>query len=344
MPLVSHPTKPLLEFPLKGMPARRISCRIDWEDVYPIVEPQINAEGIHQWPFDPVFPLDVRFFVLARRNNIRLTRHDYFELLYVDSGEAVYQIQDRFFAVKEGDLLVISGSQYHRMREFHRSRVKAAMLYFMPDLIRTNDASGENMEYLMPFLVQDSRFPHLVPARTGIPDEVFGLMKRIQAELPAGSPLGRLTAKTSLKMLRVLLVNHYAGHQGTKAVFYRKRESLDRLRSLFEYIDGHYSEPITVEDAASIVCLSKSHFMKFFKRVTGQAFVSYLNHFRIAKAQVLLTTTDLPISEVSQDVGFCDQSYFGLVFRRLVHTSPREYKLHAAIASQPPVGSGLASQ
>jgi AraC-like DNA-binding protein len=113
---------------------------------------------------------------------------------------------------------------------------------------------------------------------------------------------------------------------------------------LFEYIDVHYGEPITIQDAASIVYLSKSHFMKFFKRVTGQAFVSYLNHFRIAKAQVLLTTTDLPFSEVSQEVGFCDQSYFGLVFRKLVHVSPREYKLHAAIPQPLTLTTGLISK
>ena len=332
-------TKELLEF----CPKRAPSHRIHWENLYPIVEPQINAEGIHEWPFDPIFPLDVRFFVLARRNNIRLTRHEYFELLYVDSGEAVYQIQDRFFTVKQDDLLVISGSQYHRMGEFHRSKVKAAMLYFMPDLIRTNDFTGENVEYLMPFLVQDSTFPHLVPSETGIPGEVYGLMKRVWAGLPTSSALSRLTAKTYLKMILVLLMNHYAGHQGTKEVFYRKRESIERLRPLFEHIDRNYGDSITVDDAASIVCLSKSHFMKFFKRVTGQPFVSYLNHFRIAKAQILLTTTDLPISEVSQNVGFCDQSYFGLVFRLLVHVSPREYRLQAARMLQPSVSERLGS-
>jgi AraC-like DNA-binding protein len=52
----------------------------------------------------------------------------------------------------------------------------------------------------------------------------------------------------------------------------------------------------------------------------------YLNHFRIAKAQALLATTDKSISEIGEEVGFCDQSYFGLVFRRLVHLTPRDYR------------------
>ena len=64
------------------------------------MEPQTNAEGIHVWPFDLAFPVDVRFFRFARGHHIRMTRHDYFELLYVDFGEVVYQIQNRFFTMR----------------------------------------------------------------------------------------------------------------------------------------------------------------------------------------------------------------------------------------------------
>jgi AraC-like DNA-binding protein/quercetin dioxygenase-like cupin family protein len=296
------------------------------------VEPQTNAEGIHVWPFDLAFPVDVRFFRFARGHHIRMTRHDYFELLYVDFGEVVYQIQNRFFTMREGDLLVISGTQYHRMAEFHQSRVKAALLYFLPDLLRAKDTNGEEIEYLMPFLVQDANFPHVVLSKTGIPAEIFDLIRRIHKELPHRSHLSRLAVKTYLKMILVLLVKHYADYPGTEQIFHQKQKNIERLRPLFEYIDRHYSDPMTVDDAASIVCMSKSHFMRFFKQVAGQPFVSHLNHFRIAKAQSLLQTTDMSIADVSQESGFCDQSYFGLVFRKLVHMSPREYKLHAAEA------------
>lgn len=40
----------------------------------------------------------------------------------------------------------------------------------------------------------------------------------------------------------------------------------------------------------------------------------------------LLATTDLSVSEVRQAVGFCDQSYFGLVFRGFFHLTPLQYK------------------
>jgi AraC-like DNA-binding protein len=81
-----------------------------------------------------------------------------------------------------------------------------------------------------------------------------------------------------------------------------------------------------VEDAARICATSSSHFMYFFKRVTGQSFLAYLNHFRVAKAQALLGSTDKSISEISQEIGFCDQSHFGVVFRKLVGMTPLAYR------------------
>jgi len=60
--------------------------------------------------------------------------------------------------------------------------------------------------------------------------------------------------------------------------------------------------------------------------VTGQSFLAYLNQFRIAKSRSLLTSTERPISEISQEVGFCDQSHFGVVFRKLVGMTPLAYR------------------
>jgi hypothetical protein len=126
----------------------------------------------------------------------------------------------------------------------------------MPDLIRANDMGGEDVEYLMPFLVQDTAFPYVVHYKTVIPAQVSDLMERIHEELPAISPLSRLSVKTYLKMILLLLVKHYAGYGGTEEIFYLKQKAIERLRSLFEYIDHHYGDPITVDDAASIVCMS----------------------------------------------------------------------------------------
>lgn len=298
----------------------------NWEDGYTVISPQITADGNHQWPFELSFPIDVRFFRFGGRNRIRMNRHDYSELLYLLSGELAWQIQERQIVQKEGDLIVIGSALYHRPWASQERYVKAVVLYFLPELIEHGDASGEAAEYLMPFRIQDAGFPHVVPARTGLPVQALELMKLIHAELPAIANRSRLSVKTYLKMILVSLMNHYSDYQRTHEVFERRQASIRRLQPIFDLLETRFHETMTIENAAEVVGMSQSHFRRFFKQVTGQSFVTYVNHFRIAKAQHLLATTEKSVLEISQDVGFCDQSYFGLVFRRLVHIAPLQYR------------------
>ncbi|MGH9627768.1 MAG: AraC family transcriptional regulator [Bryobacteraceae bacterium] len=298
-----------------------------WEDAHSVIEPQITADSVHIWPFQPDFPIDVRFLRFAPKREIRMNRHDYFELLYVFSGAVTFQVQDRFYQVGPRDLFLVGSTLLHGIKRFETPDMKAAVLYFVPEILSGKDAdTGEELEYLMPFLIQDHSFPHVVSSGSGIPAQVLDLMMRTHQDLPARTNRARLSVRTYLRMMLVLLVNYFSAWRGSEEVFERQQKSLEKLKPLFAYIDGHFSGVITVEDAAALVHMSKSTFMRVFKEVTGQSFVGYLNRFRIAKAEVLLAEMDLSILEVSLRVGFCDQSYFGLMFRNMLQITPREYK------------------
>lgn len=194
----------------------------------------------------------------------------------------------------------------------------------------------EDADYLMPFLIQDSGFPHVVPATTGIPRQVRTLMVRIAERLPARSLGARLCAKTYLKMILALLVEHYASYGGSRSTCDARRRDLDRLRPVFDFIDAHFNTNVHLEQLASLVSMSSRTFTRFFGKVTGQTFVSYLNGFRIEKARRLLAAGNKSIAEVSQEVGFCNQSYFGAIFQRLAHMSARQYMKQVKFAQEAP--------
>lgn len=293
-----------------------------------VIESQINAEGVHIWPFDPAFPLDIQSLVIDQ-HPVRMNRHDYFELLYGYSGEATFQVQERELLIHGGDLFIIGSTLFHRPIHRKRTRLKAVVLYFLPELIyRDGNIDEEAVEYLMPFLSQNASFPHLVPAHTGLPKRVLYWIHAIQKELPATSPQARLCVKTYLRMVLAMLAKHYKDVPANAEVFARKKSALDRLIPLFEFMDRHYAERISLDTSASLVGMSKSHFKTFFRQVTGQTFVTHLDRFRIAKAQALLASTDKSIADISQETGFCSQSYFGVVFKKFAHMSPHQYRKH----------------
>src|SRR5579863_1627561 len=304
-----------------GIHLPKRSCK----DHFELVEPGINAEGVHTWPFDPSCPVDVLFLTVDDRHRVRMNRHSYFEVLYLCSGSANCHIQDRLLPFNEGDLAIIGSTLYHRIECQSSSPLTIAAMFFKPDIIRCDGAS-DSAEYLTPFLLQDAEFPHIVPAETGIPRQVLDMMLRVRSEQPGSSPRSRLALKTYLKMLLIHLVNQYAQYAGTVETFQRQQQALDRLRPLFRHLGENCGNCIQVGQAARICGMSESHFMSVFKRVTGLSFVTYINHYRVERAQALLARTDQSMADISLQVGFCDQSYFGMIFRRIVGMTPVTYR------------------
>jgi AraC-like DNA-binding protein len=310
--------------PLAGSGRNRVPKR-SCKDQFSLVEPQINAEGIHVWPFEASCPVDVVFMHENGRDKVRMNRHSYFEMIYLCSGNASFHIQDRVLPFREGDLAIVGSTLYHRVECDSSMPATVAAMFFEPDFIRC-DGGSDSSEYLAPFHLQDAAFPHIIASTSGLPKQVFDLMLRLRTVLPAKDARGKLTTRTYLKMILMLLVNHYDSYAGTVETFQRQQKDLDRLMPLFKFLGANCGNDIQVRKAARLCAMSESHFMSFFKRTTGLSFMKYLNQFRVERSQMLLLNTDESIASIGQNSGFCDQSYFGTVFRKLVGLTPAEYR------------------
>ena len=83
---------------------------------------------------------------------------------------------------------------------------------------------------------------------------------------------------------------------------------------------------LTVEDIARAVSFSPAECCRMFKRVTGETIFTYLKHCRLARGRTLLRETDLPVSRIAYEVGFCSTSYFIEVFRDSFGMTPLQYR------------------
>jgi AraC-like DNA-binding protein len=297
-----------------------------WKKEYQFVEPGITAEGVRIYPFEPAFPVDVSFLTASGRSLVRMNRHEFFEVIYIFSGNTQIQVRSRSFELKQDDVVVIGPDIYHRLLHPPRMEVKLISLNFQREVIRGGDGDGEDGMYLSPFLCQGPQFPHVISSERDLSREVLDLVLKVHRELPAHTALRRLAVKTYMKGILLLLLRYFANHLGTREAVDRKQRHVQRLQPLFHHLDHHYGEHIEVADAAHLCAMSSSHFMRFFKETIGQSFRAYLGSFRIAKAQSLLSNSDAPIADISQLVGFCSQSYFGETFRYLAGTTPRAYR------------------
>ncbi len=107
---------------------------------------------------------------------------------------------------------------------------------------------------------------------------------------------------------------------------YKQTHTCEKMEDVITYIDNHLDSKMTVADLARITCLTLDHFSKVFKRVMGIPPSEYLMEKRIERAQTLLLTSDMSVSNIAEKVGISDLSQFSRLFSRLVHCSPREYR------------------
>ena len=71
---------------------------------------------------------------------------------------------------------------------------------------------------------------------------------------------------------------------------------------------------------------SASHFMRWFRQVTGTSFIRYLNQFRLEKAFLELKNTDKTVLEISHETGFDNLSNFNRLFKKQFQMTPRELR------------------
>ncbi|MBP3217495.1 MAG: helix-turn-helix domain-containing protein [Lachnospiraceae bacterium] len=106
----------------------------------------------------------------------------------------------------------------------------------------------------------------------------------------------------------------------------RRRIYYERLGRALDYISKHYTESITLENAAVISGFSKYHFSRLFKAYMNCNFYDYLTDLRIRSAQAMLAANELPITEVALLSGFSSISTFNRTFRQKNGCTPGEYR------------------
>ncbi|MEU6412104.1 helix-turn-helix transcriptional regulator [Microbispora sp. NPDC046933] len=103
-------------------------------------------------------------------------------------------------------------------------------------------------------------------------------------------------------------------------------ELLPRLRLARDRMDRDYQSELDLDGLAAVAGVSKFHFVRCFEAAYGETPMRYLTRRRLERAQDLLRSANLTVTEICMAVGFSSLGSFSAKFRRMVGESPSEYR------------------
>jgi AraC family transcriptional activator of pobA len=271
------------------------------------------------WLPDRTFPINIFHNQAEDDNVLQLHWHEHLELIYMVSGEAVFDIGNQSFAVTAGDILFVNNGQLHSGYSIHNKGVDYYAIVYNPSLLFGSALDTHQSQTIGPFLNGDHFLPNQIQKTDSYYTEIKQWIVNTIDEFKQKSFAYEVNIKAYLQLILV----RFSRQSSAEFTYSLKNiRQTEMLKPIFNYIETAYPDKISLEQAAKLVNLSTHHFCKSFKKATGRTFVEYLNIVRINEAERLLKRTELSITRIAEQVGFCNINYFDKVFKKVKKYQP----------------------
>ncbi len=256
-----------------------------------------------------LYPLAFGYYPQAVDHRMQRRAHDTHLLLYCSGGRGELQLDSGHYAIAAGDVVLLPAGLAHA---YHSDREQPWTVFWVHydgsasgDYNRWLDADPLRATGIQPQLIADFELLLALAYKS------FSLPYLLHAA-------GRLKA----------LLTGIATCSDDKRSGGRAPLDLDALLRLMQV---HLGGELDLEQLAASANLSKFHFARRFRQLTGQSPIHHFIQLKMQRACLLLDTTGMSVKQIGAELGYDDPLYFSRLFRRTIGRSPSEYRVQRSI-------------
>lgn len=237
--------------------------------------------------------------------------HDFWEFTYIVEGSASVANDDSVYVLNKGELL------FHRPMEFHRNWGNGKPFEV---LVMSFQAKGDVMDSLADrvFSIDLAGHNALFDIKREI-DEAYEV-RNMTAYTDGTSPLSLNAVALKLELFMLGLIR-----QGASEKKAENSAASAEFSKIVSVMNGNLHRNLSVEEIADIAKIGVSNMKKICHKYTGVGPAKHFLRLKIARA-IQLLEGGANVTEVSDALGFCTQSYFSVVFKRETGMSPSKVK------------------
>lgn len=279
----------------------------------------MNEEGYRRYLDKDLFFIGVWEHKLAKRH-----RHDFLELVYVIDGTSDHIIDGEKCTLNKGNYFIVDYDSYHSFENKDGKMIKVVNCLFYPEFIDPMLKNCRKMnDILSNYLIKFSNAAFSrMPADTVFYDEdgeigklILKMISEYKGKKTGWREIIRcLLIETIILILRSVCISE-------------KNDDIDKIsENVVSYIEKNYTEHIKLSDICSKIGYSVPYVSKCFKDNLNMTFSCYLQKVRVENACRLLANTDKNVADISESVGYNDIKFFNKTFKKIIGTTPREYR------------------
>lgn len=244
-------------------------------------------------------------------------KHNFYEILWIESGETSQSINFKEYKVEAYSLFFISPNQVHQFNDWNH--LKGGNILFTEDFFLI-DSTNKNI--LLEYIFLDNEY---FSPQVKLVEKEFLEIKKILNLMMNENKI----KKPSLKILKSYL---YIFLEITKRTIESKSKIEIKSKELFYYkkfkllVEEKWNKKLKARDYAKYLGISNHHLNFITKKISGKKVTEILINRKLLEAKRLLAYTDLSITEITKLLLFEDTSYFGKLFRKYNKVSAVEFR------------------
>lgn len=244
------------------------------------------------------------------------------EIVYVKKGCGRVQVGMTVFAASAGDIFILPPGTLHALYGLSGQTMEYENIIFDVDFLGSGAADICAQQYLVPLAAGRLALPiSLHPGQLEY-NPIAACLSDAESLCGDRSPGYELGVKATILRLLFLLLRMRSEPIPVES------PGTARLKVVLQQVETDYAKPLTVSQMAEKCGCSTSHFMRWFKQMTGCSFTTYLNERRLAVAAERLRQSSDTILFIAGEVGFENLSNFNRQFKARYGVTPREYRQH----------------
>ncbi|MBQ8039253.1 MAG: helix-turn-helix transcriptional regulator [Lachnospiraceae bacterium] len=286
------------------------------------MNPKLKEAAVHgskEYPF-AVYDLQK----IGPSFHVSLHWHEELEIVYVYEGPLYLTIENQDYIGHSGDIFLVNSKEIHKMH-VQDMNVRYGTLLFPLNSLLFQETDESTRKYLQPLYTGDMMFAHTID-NLELSGKIFSIITEIVRLNKEKVPAYRFGTKALLLQILFLLFNYHMELSSHKS---HKNSTLNR--DIISYISEHYTGDLTLAEIADNFHMSYKYFSRYFKNTFNTTLSDYIMKLRLERAELLLSQSELSITEISLQTGFNNISFFIRSFKKAYGMTPLKYRNHQGI-------------